>query len=121
MEGFTFEYPVFKGWEPSLDWQMTKENECVLYLSDSSLGAPKVAPEAAPQIKVSKDQPHVAMQENPHGVRYEKLGEDKYFFNLAGFSVAVELLGVNEKYGFSKDVFWKRVIESFRLTNDNEK
>ena len=104
LEGFTFEYPVFKGWEVK-EMKNTNINECSISLENGKNA----------QIKVSKDQPHVAIQENPHGIRYEKITEDKYFFNLASFSVNIELISVNENYGFSKNEFWKQVVESFRV------
>ncbi|MBI2409966.1 hypothetical protein HYV30_02915 [Candidatus Kaiserbacteria bacterium] len=138
MEGFTFKYPVFKGWEVSLirnisevwDIDVFKNKKgmnsgpekCEILLSGASLNRPeKVKEEFQPRILVQQDQPHVAISENPHGIRYEKLSEDKYFFNLSSYAVNIELLNINEKYSFPKEIFWQQVIESFKIVDSNER
>lgn len=124
MTGFTFKYPVFEGWEPMKgsgeedglpEAPLQSEFECIILLqSPKEYDLPTGS--IAPQIKVTKDQPRVATIKNPHGILYENFGADDYYFNLAGFSIDIKLISVGERYGFSKDVLWKQVMESFKLT-----
>ena len=54
MSGFTFKYPVFKGWEVISIQNTNQPDECSILLSDSVLRAHGIMTEVAPQIMVKK-------------------------------------------------------------------
>ncbi len=80
----------------------------------------------APQIKVSRlyfhgtpgemQPPDYLKDSNQNGMRFGKT-ETGYEFWIGDSVVHIELLSFDEKYGFSRDLFFQTVIESFRLIN----
>jgi hypothetical protein len=133
MMGFTFEYPVFKGWEIS----STKESkggggsdECFIMLNHPK----KISLETNPQIIITK-QPYsekdfeipaeAVSYPNPNHVPYiytkeGALHEGKNYgyvgFYGEDFKFWILLDGISEKSGFPTDQFFKTVIESFSFT-----
>ncbi len=129
MEGFTFKYPVFEGWEPSLDWKKTDQAECVLYLSDPTLRTP----EATPQVRVSKlyvagmpgkmESPPYLSKTNPNNIKYSSDEGNVEFWDGISALVRIEILAasVSGQYGFSHQIFFQTVIESFKLIENEYK
>jgi len=130
MEGFTFEYPVFEGWEPLGDWGERKgEYECSLYLKNNGQAFITKPTELDPRIVVTKvnlpeDESHLgtpkffglmtpASESNPQGVTYDLLGTGLKFYTDT-FGVRIQLPNTSET--FPKDLFFQTVIKSFKLT-----
>ena len=139
MTGFTFKYPVFKGWEvkeTSLDG-----NECRItlynkeYISSPSMeqhtGFIRIfANEAnlSGEKFVTRDIPGVLVAPNPSpsknaktnrfGVKYD-LYDDEVVFYISlpngDFAIDIQPPMNAEKSGFSYDQFFQTVIESFKL------
>ena len=116
MEGFTFEYPVFEGWE----YSETDPKTCGLSLSKGGYTYLKV------QVLPDHDEelPTTLLGTNPHGLHYLAYA-DKIQFSLGNDAnpsrILIKLMSLPVKEnrsditGFSRDAFWKTVIESFRV------
>ena len=129
MTGFTFQYPVFEGWEIRGTRTLTN-NECVIDLDfpvDFQIDLSKkrnALVEPAPQIIVKKisSQPLARkFDHNPQGIPYLPVENARrqstgVEFYMNGSGISIELLAINESFGFLQDTFWQTVIESFRVT-----
>lgn len=139
MSGFTFKYPVFKGWEVLSVEYSKSQAKCTILLNDTNLVENGINTEIAPQIQVSvKDTIGGKYSEskegdkytifsyppNPYGINYIDFAVDSneartmaYAFDFTkDKDVIIATAGVPyDKYGFSRDLFFKTVIESFEL------
>ena|GEM_PF-3579542 len=129
MIGFTFKYPVFEGLEVK-EIEMVDENTCIIFLNEPIINSDKVLPPnviipptPAPWIQVTKmiiDIVPNMDKKNPQGVLYKLIQADnlqkKYVeFLIKDFVLCIELIGINEKFNFSKEIFWEIVISSFKV------
>ena len=146
LEGFTFEYPVFKGWE-FLAAKKTDPSACRIDLSSANIkaaneskinsGSPKL--QFFPSIQVSQSNsfiPPLAVSaniKNPHSVYY--LGDvinsfrgqpitevnNSVEFYFDGKDVKIQLVLSDDEYGsgFNRKQFFQTVIESFRTFPEN--
>lgn len=122
--GFTFRYPVFKGWEV-LGTRWTQGNECVVFISDKILRDRGINTEVAPGIFVRKIMPSdnkemfakntASLAQNPHGVLYENKNFNELIFYTNDFAAEILMMSIPDKFGFSVAEFKKEVIKSFRL------
>lgn len=130
MEGFTFEYPVFRGLEYIL--RPVKENSCSIIIRPSDFKMPdnpdvrlELALRKISVTKTPKD-PKTPLAipdkiyQNPNGVSYVIQSQSRLFF-APDFYVDIDLSLVPNESGFSRDQFFQTVIESFKLVNDQEK
>ncbi|MBI2409965.1 hypothetical protein HYV30_02910 [Candidatus Kaiserbacteria bacterium] len=105
MEGFTFKYPVFKGWEAS------EKVECI----DSASARSNLF---EVHIIKGKDWDFETL-ENPSGIVYGRVyssEEESAIFLGKESDVIVTLKNAdNPEKSFSKDLFWQQVIESFKI------
>ena len=137
MEGFTFSYPVFKGWEVENVYEgpisgLADERVCTILLHDPA-PASKVQKreEPSPRIIIDKN-PALGLGKsinfvshiNPSNIMYNPLlreeGEGFVFYSET-FGVKIFLLNIPENPGYSRDLFWKTVIESFKFIQPTEK
>ncbi len=133
MTGFTFKYPIFKGCEPSLARKITATNNiCNIFLNH-----PKEIQFRRPSqiiiIKRTYAEDHdfeipadaVSKSPNPNGIPYIYRDDAKsgnfVTFYAKDFKVYVEVQSVSENLGFSKDIFFKMVIESFQIQDSPSK
>jgi hypothetical protein len=121
MKGFTFKYPVFKGWEvdPVADYNQQADS-CTIFLNYPE----GINFEIAPQIQVSKKtyqeisgkrpptNPENINKLNPNNIEYGE-GKTGYDFVVGNSIIYVSVLRVSEEFGFSREQFFKTVIESF--------
>ena len=131
MEGFTFEYPLFSGFDkpyaPISSWSDSKRQSCVIFL-DGKRG--NTSTQQDPYISVSK-RIYVGFSrfglahENPNGVFYvkSKLQEASevitgktYIFFGKDFFVQISLFNIPTNSTFNLDLFWEAVVDSFKLT-----
>ncbi len=136
MTGFIFKYPVFKGLEVK-KIEMSDKSACQVFLNepvinaneDLSLGIIIPPPHTpAPRFQVTKNiadgLPSVDAK-NTQGVFYKLVrstGDPLHEYILflgKDFVININLFGIDEKFSFSKDIFWKSVIESFNFTNQS--
>jgi len=121
LEKITFKYPIFKGWEP-IGMQNTGKSKCTIFLNNKNLKVNHIDTEFAPQIIISQiihqkahDQiPDYLNETNINGIHFGRT-DTGYDFWLGDGVVNIELLSVIDDYGFSKEQFFKNVIETFRL------
>ncbi len=122
MAGFTFEYPVFRGWEVTAT-KANNDGSCSLFLSDAALVEAHRMTEVAPQILV-RVVPEVNLltlsqknpiQENPNGVSYVRQDDGIYDFGITKGLVSLETLGTSDELGFSRDIFFKQVVQTFEI------
>ena len=128
--GFTFKYPVFKGLEiKKMDG--SEESVCNIFLNEPLLDINKVLssrevipPTPAPRFQVTKrniPELSTADTKNAQGVFYKLVqvtGDPLYEYILffeKDAVVSIDLFGIDERFAFSKDVFWKTIIDSFKL------
>jgi len=147
MEGFTFEYPIFKGWYLK-KFVSNNQLECFAKFTILPDGLP--SPTAGSGIKVTKIPelglktveknkvsgiPSPGSVNNPNGIRFEgdtltdiidsdelaikKMAEGANYlqFYLDDFGVRIEPVATGK--GFSKSLFFQTVINSFRATEEN--
>lgn len=126
MTGFTFKYPVFKGWEPSLARNLTAvKNVCTIFLNHPE----GILFEVPPRIIITKkaygthdfEIPAAAASNlNPRQVPYMYTNDQNegnfLAFYAPDFKVFVEIQSTSEEFGFSDSIFWKSVIDSFELS-----
>lgn len=115
MAGFTFKYPVFRGWETHI--LSESDTICHIYLNQDFMSQNLDTFKNAPQIQVEKI-PHkdigYSSLKNPNGINYFSLsGSRGYIFSPENFSVIVTLHNVRDVP--PDDVFFKTVIESFKI------
>jgi hypothetical protein len=119
MTGFTFKYPVFEGWEvKSID--MVKSvpgpvSVCIISFNNDKLtiSVSKTSKLGLNTLKDHSDIPTLKSIKNSNGVLYNQLDNPASVqFYTADFGVNIEQ---NPNY-FYRDIFFKTVIESFRLT-----
>ena len=113
MEGFMFEYPVFEEWEVKVG-ELSGPVGCVLTYSKSSEVTKVVVKKLSAESFVKK----MSYKTNPHEIMYlPKFGnENIYVFLPVQPSFAIEFT-VTGNSSFSKDPFFKTVIDSFRLSH----
>ena len=141
MEGFTFEYPVFEGWEVKEIKQPAGETTfCYIILNspkplqlDSSSRTPysQIALSQRPAFINPDPNDHVRTDaywsegKNSHNIDYGTIVEaenGKRFNNGLWFAIGdrsvvrLELYGILENDNFPRDLFFQTVINSFRLT-----
>jgi hypothetical protein len=125
MTGFTFKYPVFKGWEvATVDTAFQKKGECTIFLDHPQ----EITLESYPQIIITKapysDKEFEAppVTPNKNNVPYIYTKEDSLFevknygyviFYDKDLKYWVSLDGISEKSGFPTEQFFKTVIDSF--------
>ena len=128
MTGFTFKYPVFEGWEikeirPN-NIHLNEPDKCNIYLNWPGY----IKFEVPPAIYVHKQTrdsnvdfeilAEAASNKNPNGIPHiytEDAARGNFTtFYIPGFKVHIELGSYSEQHGFSKEIFWKTVIESFK-------
>jgi len=135
MEGFTFEYPVFEGWEAfkteqAVTREIMKEGND-LFLKDPShciIPLQKVTNvDSGPRIEVvlSPDDGIRANagEFNPNQVNYEDVDAGSpvnayVVFYIYPAKIAVQISVLDVGTDFPKDLFFQTVIKSFKLTNN---
>jgi hypothetical protein len=129
----SFRYPVFRGWEISrID--DSKANECQIFLH-----VPKgLKLDEPPHIRVARERGGFSLAglppQNTHGICYmpdDRMpylpaahGGSKYHFfpcDTPDSNVSVELSFDASEHGYSQELFWKSVIETFQRTSKKAK
>ncbi len=142
MSGFTFQYPVFKGWEAGEPYIISGSDNKICEIS---LGPPYTG-SSIPTISVriiSHWESGYTLKERywfsykmkeaqtPRGIRYlpmhleeesrhsifgnKKIPDTIQFEVAADRHIRISLFGIPDGSGFSCDAFWKTVVESFRV------
>lgn len=130
--GFSFEYPVFKGWEFA-SIKKVSDSEYILYLNNPS----NIDFDAAPQIKIVKSEyaykgPNNSTIENNPNIKTNKNGAKYYmilrydnpeiseglpFMNFYASDSTVTIYPfMHEGNGYSGKVFVDKIIETFKFT-----
>lgn len=128
MAGFTFRYPIFKGLEIKRT-EASNESTCNIFLNEPTTHTHKTLPHRiiippipAPRIQVAKESLDIPLKtdtKNVQNVFYklfrsaEKPFHEYILFLGKGFVIDISLFGIDEKFPFSKDIFWKSIIDSF--------
>lgn len=119
--GFSFEYPVFKGWEVN-EIKKNSENEYVMFLNYPDSTDFYVAP----QIKIKKieyyqrkpgmvDEPiSFEVKKNPQGISYGKPNDGSLEFYADNFRIRIEPFAY-EGNGYSNKIFIQKIIDSFKF------
>lgn len=124
MVEFTFKYPVFKGWE-AIGENSQGGVICNLFLNSGELEKRGIHTEVAPQIEIMKGLGVEAkigneIPKNINNIPYDYDKEQNFIqFFTPNFPVSISLEATYDEYGFSKDKFFKTVIESFKLTSES--
>lgn len=120
LPGISFQYPVFKGW-PVKTTESSRSGHCVIWLDWPD----DIDFEAPPRIDVvrSLNEPVLLGRkspQNPQGIIYApsmkpKSGAHEVNFYTGRDAIRIQLQASGP--GFSPDLFWDRVIETFRVEN----
>ncbi|MBU3895734.1 hypothetical protein KKG36_00195 [Patescibacteria group bacterium] len=133
--GFSFEYPVFKGWEPN-EPEINKNNETGSITATIFFNNPTgIKFELGPRITIVKsfntdyryNVPGLSPSINPNKVKYYPIGgyesdqsNSIIFFNNDD-SLAVKITPfMHEGDGYSEKVLVQKIIDSFRFENSSK-
>lgn len=112
LERIGFHYPVFPGWEPvSPEDPKIAQSRCVIPLKNDAEIRVSVAYYGG--IPGEMEAPAFLSLRNPQGIEYG-VEKERSVFWIGDATVDVELAGVPDGSGFSKELFWKEVVQSFR-------
>lgn len=135
IKGFVFQYPVFRGWEVLTTKSEVTNGKVECFISlHSSLGTPtRIIVTKQTYSKQDFEIPAAAVSSpNPNSVPYiytkEELSGGDYapsHYGYVGFygkdfKFWVSLDGISEKSGFPTEEFFNKVIETFKITGDNQ-
>ena len=128
MTGFTFKYPVFKGWEPRSNGGLTTKSDKVS-VCEIPLNRPDGILFEIPSVITVRKQPYgkddfeipaeAVSNLNPDGIMHRHVNDEISgtfeVFYAPGFKVYIEVQSVSTENGFSTQQFFQTVIDSFRL------
>ena len=118
LPGISFKYPVFKDWsQKGID--TSHVDECTVWFNLPN-GVEAYKP---PRINVKKIHNMVLagkLKRNPQGIGYAPLKDpagmfDLMEFQLTNFGVQIGI-NIDDIYGFSRDAFWQKVVDTFQYT-----
>ncbi len=136
MEGFTFDYPVFEGWESITHVENQTEKDitvvpveeydtCKIKISRTGENYTRFVMQVTMGENLNLRTDKFLLGRNNNAIRYipaDKNNNSVYFLVGEIPGVLVELFDLSMKRntrtpGFSRDIFWKTVTESFRMTS----
>ena len=114
MTGFTFKYPVFRGWEvKDVTKPSSNQDRCIVWLNWPNT----IRLDDTPRIVVLIEPIPGIPDKNGIVQDKAKVYSDaaRKSFNAKTFFVNIDISSIPDKNGFSHDQFWKTVIESFQV------
>lgn len=118
--GFSFEYPIFKDWEP-IGKNKMGDNEYYIAFKVTSVKNPKIiiterqdSRPISPNVSYNANKvPYIYEKEELSGGDYTPSHYAYVVFYGEGLNYWVRLDGISEEGGFPVDRFFKKVIETF--------
>lgn len=122
-KGFSFQYPEFKDWNVKGEKKIDNNNY-IIYLEYPD----NVDFEIAPQIRITtvpewgtktlkSKSGYITQKTNTSGVLYDRIqvqhDPEMLAFFAEDFGVTITPISTPENYGFSKDIFFERIIKTF--------
>lgn len=113
ISGFSFEYPVFKGWEVK-EVKKVNENSYIIFLKNPTNFGFNVGPE----INIEKGKIGLISQGigNPQGFPYYIKDNILTFYDSEN-SIKISYFTGSEKQGFARKISFDKIIETFKFSN----